>query len=100
MRGYIVDVRPKVREERLRVVARIRTEDWGTVDAYLPDRELAAVLPRAVLLGEKRTVPRKYIKTLSPIIKRVAGGREVQVWRFEDNHYFRFLSWRGIRFQT
>ena len=98
MRGRIVDIRPRIRDERLKVIARIRTKDWGNLDAYLPDRELAAILPRGVLIGDQRRMPRKYIKTVAPIVKRMASEREVQVWTYQGSYYFRFLSWKGIRF--
>ena len=59
MRGRIVAIRPRIKGQRLRVVARVRTKDWGTLDAHLPDRELSAILPRHVLLGDNRRVPRR-----------------------------------------
>ncbi len=100
MQGRIMDVRPKIREGKLKVVARVRTKDWGTLDAYLPDRELSAILPRSILLGDSRKVPRRFLKNVSPIIKRMISGRDVRVWRYDEDYYFSFLSWRSIRFSA
>jgi hypothetical protein len=100
MQGRIIDVRPKIREGKLKVVARVRTKDWGTLDAYLPDRELSAILPRNILLGDSRKVPRKFLKNVSPIIKRMISGRDVRVWRYDEDYYFSFFSWRSIRFSA
>ena len=100
MRGTIVAVRPILIEKRLRVVARVLKEDRSKVDAYLPDREVSALLPRSVLLGQAHKAPKQILKTISPIIKRMVSGRPVRVWEYGDSYYFSFLSWRGVSFQS
>jgi hypothetical protein len=98
MQGVIVDVRPILKGNRLRVVARVRKEDREQIDAYLPDREVSALLPRSVLVGEARTVPRQLLMTVSSIIRRMTAGRPVRLWRYGDDYYFSFLSWRNVSF--
>jgi hypothetical protein len=98
MKGRIVDIRPILHGESLKVAAKVKTRDWGEVDAFLPDREVSAFLPRSVLLGEERRAPRELLEIIAAIIKRLAGGREVRLWKYRDLTYFAFLSWRGVRF--
>jgi hypothetical protein len=98
MRGTILDIRPQIKADKLKVMARIRTKDWGDVDACLPDRETAAFLPRSVLVGEGKTAPRTLLKTMLPILKRMSTGRLVRLWRYNDQYYFSFLSWRDVTF--
>ena len=98
MQGLVLDVRPVLQSSRLKVVARVRTEDWGEVDAFLPDRELSAILPRSVLLGESRSAPPGLLETISPIIRRISGSRKVRIWKYQDSYYFSFLSWKGVTF--
>lgn len=100
MRGTIVAVRPILIEKRLRVVARVLKEDRVKIDAYLPDREVSALLPRSALLGQARKAPKQLLKTVSSIIKRMVSGRPVRVWKYGDSYYFSFLSWRGVTFQS
>ncbi len=100
MRGTIVAVRPILIENRLRIVARVLKEDRAKIDAYLPDREVSALLPRSVLLGQARKAPKQILKTVSSIIKRMVSGRPVRVWKYEDSYYCSFLSWRGVSFQS
>ena len=98
MRGVVQEVRPVVRKGRMRVVARIRTEECGVVEGYLPDREVSALLPRYVLIGEAKEAPRRLLRTISPILRRVAKGRRVRLWKYGDDTYFGFLPWRAVRF--
>ena len=98
MKGVIADIRPVLAGERLRVVARVRTEGWGVVEAYLPEREVAAFLPRYLLVGDSTRVPRRLLEVLDPMVRRLAGGRRVRLWRFRDLIYFSFPAWRGVVF--
>ena len=98
MQGIVVDVRPLVRNDRLRVEAMVRTEENQEIDAYLPDRELAAILPRSVMLGEARSAPLALLESIAPIVERMAGKRRVRVWEYKGTHYFGFLSWKSVSF--
>jgi hypothetical protein len=98
MRGVVVDVRPIVMGEKLRVSARIDTSSGGPVEAYLPDRETAALLPRTLLVGDQRQAPTRLLGTARPILRRFVVGRRVRLWEHEGVNYFAFLSWRDVRF--
>ena len=98
MKGTVVTVRPLLQGERLRVVARVRADDGETVEAHMPDREVAAILPRSVLVGTERHAPVALLETIRPILSRMTEGRRVRVWVFKDRRFFSFLPWRGVRF--
>ena len=98
MTGTVVEVRPLLQAERLKVVATVRDDEGKTVEAHMPDREVAALLPRSVLVGSSRRVPLALLDTISPILSRMTDGRRVRVWEFKDRRFFSFLPWRSVRF--
>ena len=98
-RGTVTSVRPELKEHRLKVVATIRTESGETLDAHMPDREVSAVLPRSVLLGDSRKAPLALLDTLAPILARMTEGRLVRVWQYKERWFFSFQQWKGVRFE-
>ena len=98
MKGTVDSVKPVLQEDRLKVVARVRTEDGSLREAYMPDRELAAVLPRSILLGASNRAPRGLLATMEPILARMSQGRVVRVWSYKERDYFSFQPWRSVRF--
>ena len=98
MKGTIIKIKPIIKNERLKVIAKIETEENSFINAFLPDREVSAVLPRNILIGRRKKVPETLLKTISPIIKRISCGRPVRLWKYNDIYYFSFLSWRNIIF--
>ena len=98
MKGVVLEIGPELIDGRLRVTARVRTEEQGEVQAYLPDREVSAFLPRALLVGPASKAPRSLLGTLRPILQRFAVGRQVRVWEYQEGRYFCFPSWRSVRF--
>jgi len=98
MRATVVAVRPELKDERLRVFARVRTEGGEMLEAGMPDREVSAILPRSVLVGEGTTAPRELLSTIQPILARMSEGRVVRVWDYKDRKYFSFQPWKGVRF--
>ncbi|MGO9411212.1 MAG: hypothetical protein ACLQCB_10720 [Spirochaetia bacterium] len=98
-RGTVVSVRPELREQRLKVVATVRVDSGETLEAHMPDREISAILPRSVLLGEARTAPVSLMDTVSPIISRMTEGRLVRVWQYKERWFFSFQQWKGVRFR-
>ena len=99
MQGIIVGVRPVVQNARLKVEARVRTEEQRELDAYLPDRELAAILPRSVLVGEAKSAPSELLESIAPIVERMTNKRRVRIWEYNGSCYFAFLSWNAVRFE-
>jgi hypothetical protein len=98
VKGTVVAVRPELREERLRVVAQVRTEGGEILEAGMPDREVSAILPRSILVGTAATAPRELLGTIAPILARMSEGRAVRVWEYKDRKYFSFQPWKGVRF--
>ncbi len=98
-KGVVLSVRPEIQAERLRVVVAVRVDSGETVEAHMPDRELAAVLPRSILLGSGTAAHPSLVDTMAPILARMTEGRRVRVWQFKDRWFFSFLPWRGVRFQ-
>jgi hypothetical protein len=100
LKGIIRETRPSLRGGRLRVVVRVAGPDGRDVDAFLPERELAALLPRTLLAGDRREVPASLLQTIAPLVRRMAAGREVRVWGYGEGLYCSFASWRSVRFVT
>ena len=100
MKGVVLDISPGLVDGRLKVSARVRTDEEGEVQAYLPDREVAAFLPRALLVGRASRAPRSLLATISPILRRFAVGRQVRVWEYQEGRYFSFPSWRSVKFES
>jgi hypothetical protein len=98
IKGTVVAVRPELREARLRVVARIRTESGELLEAGMPDREVSAILPRSILVGSASAAPQGLLGTIEPILSRMSEGRAVRVWDYKDRKYFSFQPWKGVRF--
>ena len=97
-RGTVVGVRPQLVQQHLKVVASVRIESGETREAYMPDREISAILPRSVLLGEARRAPVSLLETIASILSRMTEGRLVRVWEYKDRWFFSFQQWKGVRF--
>jgi hypothetical protein len=98
-RGTVVSVSPQLREQRLKVVAAVRTDSGEVIQAYMPDREISAILPRSVLVGESRVAPVSLMETVGPILARMTEGRTVRVWQYKERRFFSFQQWKGVRFR-
>lgn len=98
MNGTIVDIKPVVEVDRLRIITRIREENGRIFNACLPDRELSAILPRFILLGRCGTAPGDLLDTIASIIRKAVRGRKVRYWEYRDTVYVSFLSWRSVKF--
>jgi hypothetical protein len=97
-RGTIVRVRPELRAERLKVIAAVKTETGELLEAHMPDREVAAVLPRSILLGQARTAPHSLLGTMDPILSSMTEGRQVRIWKYKERWFFSFQPWKNVRF--
>jgi len=84
--------------ERLKARLRVATVTGERLEAYLPDRELAALLPRTILVGANRRAPPELLSTIEPMLERLALGRQVRVWSYRERSYASFLPWRAVRF--
>ncbi len=96
--GRVEEARPVLEGERLKVHLRVVTAAGQMLDAWLPDRELAALLPRSILVGPVRRAPPELLSTIEPMLVRLAQGRQVRIWSYRERSYASFLSWRAVRF--
>ncbi len=97
-KGVVTEVRGEIQAGRLKVSATVRSESGEAVTAQMPDREVSALLPRSVLLGDARTAPLSLVETLQPILVRMTEGRQVRLWQYNERWFFSFTAWRGVRF--
>ncbi len=97
-KGRIDEIHPILINGQLKVIARISMDNGEILKAYLPDREVSAILPKSILAGKEKAVPQELLETIDPMIKKMAAGRPVRVWSYQDNNYASFLSWRSVRF--
>lgn len=98
MRGVVSSIKPILKNERLKAVARVRVEKGNECEAYLPDREMSAILPRSILLGEASKAPPAMLDTIKPILRRMTEGRCVRLWQYNNRYFFSFLPWKSVRF--
>ena len=84
--------------ERLKARLRVCTDSGEVLEAYLPDRELAALIPRTVLVGEGKLAPPELLGTIEPMLARLTQARRVRLWSYRERRYASFLSWRRVRF--
>ena len=97
--GKIVKIRPSLQEGRLKIVARVKSDEGRTLDVYIPDREASALIPRHVLIGDGTKAPRALLSTIGAILRRSVQGRKLKIWQFEDRYYGSFHSWRSVKFE-
>jgi len=97
-RGTVTRARPSLNGERLRVVVEVRSDSGEVREVSLPDREVAAILPRSILLGGSCRAPVAMLGTLEPIVARMTEGRVVRMWQYADRWYCSFLPWKSVRF--
>jgi hypothetical protein len=96
--GRVEEACPVLEGERLKARLRVAMAAGETVEAWLPDRELAALLPRSILVGSERRAPPELLSTIEPMLVRLAAGRQVRVWSYRERSYASFLPWRTVRF--
>jgi DNA-binding IclR family transcriptional regulator len=96
--GRVEEVHPVLVGERLKARLRVATAAGQMLEAWLPDRELAALVPRSVLVGPARNAPPELLSTIEPMLTRLALGRQVRVWSYRERSYASFLTWRAVRF--
>ena len=84
---------------RLRVEAVVRGADGRRTAARVPDRELAALLPRSILALGGDPAP-QLLGTIAAILKRTVVGRRVNVREYGGQRYLAFLSWSNVRFRV
>jgi hypothetical protein len=100
IRGRVESAQALLEGERLKARLRVTADCGETYEAYLPDRELSALIPRSVLVGEQNTAPPLLLETIEPILTRLTLARRVRLWSYRERRYVSFLSWRSVRFAS
>lgn len=98
MNGIVKLIKPVIKNGHLKIIAKIKLKENNLVCAFLPDREVSAILPRRILIGDDKKVPISFLKTISPIVNKISCGRKVRLWKYNDIYYFSFISWRNVVF--
>ena len=95
----VAAVTARLVDRRLRVEAVVRGAGGRRTAVRVPDRELAALLPRSILAAGGDPAP-QLLETIAAILKRTMVGRRVRVWEDGGRRYLAFLSWRSVRFRV
>lgn len=98
-RAVVQGVEAEVVNGRLVVRLQLSPGEQPGREAYLPDRELSALLPRSLLVATPAAAPRELLGTIVPILDRQVRGRAVRLWDYRNRRYASFLSWRSVRFR-
>ena len=93
----VVAVTAELKNRRLQVVTVVRDDTGRCLAARIPDRELAALLPRSILAANRHPKP-ELLATIAAILKRTVLGRRVRVRQLRGERYLAFLSWNCVRF--
>lgn len=94
-------IKAGIEEGKLCITASIQESvDEAVLDARLPAREMAALLPREIILGDERTATPDILEIIDDMLARLAVGREVRAWEYSGYTYFGFLKWGSVRFES
>ena len=96
--GRIDGVEARLEKQRLKVRVSVTVEKEGTRHAYLPEREVAALLPRNLADVSGGRPPEHLLATIETILARLLRGRSVRLWQWQDRSYASFPPWRNVRF--
>jgi hypothetical protein len=101
MTGKIVFIKPTLKNGRLRARVTVHTERAGYRQACLPERELAALVPRSLLVYNREDAPVTLLGIISSLLKRTAVGRKVKLHgpTGGEGGLVTFLTWRNVRFR-
>jgi hypothetical protein len=99
MFGKIVFVRPALKRGRLLARVTVQTEKHGYCQARLPERELAALVPRSLLVCDRGEAPSSLLGIIGSLLQRTASGRKVRLHRSPAGESLvTFLPWKQVRF--
>lgn len=85
-------------QEKLYVRAFLHnSESHQQVVGYLPAREMAALLPREIIIGKGATAPESIVDILNELLSKLAARRQAKIWEYQGTIYFGFLKWNSVR---
>ncbi|MFW5710513.1 MAG: hypothetical protein ACOC2P_00605 [Spirochaetota bacterium] len=80
------------------VRASLRSCETGQeVIGYLPSREMAALLPREIIIGKGACAPESIIDIMNELLGKLAARRHAKIWEYQGVIYFGFLKWNSVR---
>lgn len=95
----IREIRPSTEDRKLRVTAFLQEKGGnGAVEAQLPAREVAALLPREILIGSNMEPSPQIFDVITELLHKLVLGREVRTWEYKGQVYCSFLKWGSVRF--
>lgn len=95
----VKEAKSSLEEDRLRVRMLLQEkEEQFEIEAQLPAREIAAILPREIIVGPNRNPSPRVFEIMNELLAKLAVGRDVRVWEYGDRTYCSFLKWGSIRF--
>ena len=98
MSYVIVSTRAVIKAGHLELISKVRNEKGKRLDAVMFQREMAALIPRFVLIGKTRKASRSILETIQSIASRMTEGRRVRIYGYGDVFYYSFLSWEEVLF--
>ena len=98
MEGKIVSIVARTEKRKLSVTAQVECEGRKIVDASLPGREKAALIPRSILIGEAKQADEAKLTEIQEILNRLTVGRKVRIWEYQETMYCAFLQWADVTF--
>jgi len=94
----VTRINAQIVQQRLYVQASLGQVGGDTeIEAYLPARETAALLPREILIGKGSGAPETILDIMNELLEKLASGRTVKIWEYQGKIYFSFLKWNTLR---
>ena len=100
MSYVILSTRAIIRAGHLEIVSKVRDDRGKRLDAVMFQREVAALIPRFVLIGSNRKANRALLETIQSIASRMTEGRRVTICKRGDTCYYSFMSWEEVLFSS
>ncbi len=95
----VKEAKSSLEANRLRVIMLLREkEEHFEIEAQLPAREIAAILPREIIVGLNRNPSPRVFEIMNELLSKLAVGRDVRIWEYGDRTYCSFLKWGSVRF--
>lgn len=93
----IVSVKPVCIDGTLELTVLVRRESGRTVRCRVPDRVIAALIPRSILIGSENRITSEIWETITTIARVFLVGRCCRVRRRRGIRYIGFLPWTRVR---
>ena len=95
-KGVISEVKMGITNGSLRATVLVEGDDGSSIEAGLPQREIAALLPRSVFLGAGDSLTAPLLSDLQSTIEKLLIRRPVELWEYKERMYCGFEKWRNI----